>query len=756
MIRWLPGKRFYLRLESILEKAVVIGVFCLAFVLVHKAVFDLDIWLHLKSGEYILQQAGVPHNDVFSFPLNGKPWLDHEWLFQVIVYLVYARWQADGLILMQSALIIASFWVLFLIGRRTAKSYLEIVFLIFMVAYSCYTRYNIRPDMVSLLCFVIFYYFLMFYRDKKAIWLLLPLQVVWVNCHGYFFLGPLLIFFFIFAEFARRKSPWIPFHWREEGALSNKTYNRLKKLLCLSMAFCLLNPYGARGALYPLFVIRELFLGRVGIFLKHIHELYPTWARGTLLAYFVYFKILAVFCLVTAAAHFRRLKIIEVILVVFFFLFALTMRNIPFFAVICFGTIITYFGSSLALVAARLQKRFCLKPLVFTAARILLGFIFIFIFLLRINNVLDQNYYDFNSFEFKSVLSGVDARQYPEKAVRFVLENNFPPRMFNCFNTGAYFIGKTFPHRKVFIDGRTELYGPEFFKRYVSVLDNEPGAFDAADKKYNFEAAFIEILYGNFPAIIKRLYKSPRWKLVYFDDQAVVFLKDIPSNRLLLEKFSIDLGGYSFPEAPLRKLGAKQLYPVVQIRLATLFNCFENDALVEAAAGEALRIMPNCAEAYTFRGKAQMRKKNYSRAYENFRIAAVYLPASAAAFVDLGESLVELGDMTAALNAFERVLQRSPRYAPAYQGLGCMYLKQGNLEKALKNLSRAVELGPKDRKNYFKLSEALFTKARQTGTAAFFLESRKQLEKALELPVDREELQKDILELSEQIKAAGF
>ncbi len=756
MIRILPGKKFYVRLESVLEKAVIIGLFCLAFLLVHKALFDLDIWLHLKAGEYIVQQRGVPHNDIFSFSLNGKPWLDHEWLFQVVVYFVYTHWQADGLIIMQSLLILLSFWVLFLIGRRSARSYLENVFILFMVVYSCYTRYNIRPDMVSLLCFVIFYYFLMFLRDKKIIWLLVPLQVVWVNCHGYFFLGPLLIFFFIFAEFARRKSPWLPFHWREEGALSDKTYNRLKKLFWLAVVFCLANPYGIRGALYPFFVIKELLLGRVGIFLKHIHELYPTWARGTLLAYFVYFKVLAVFCLVTVAAHVRRLKIVEAVLVVFFFLFALSMRNIPFFAVICYGIIITYFGRSLALVAAKLQKRFCFKPLVFVIARIVLALIFIFIFLQRINAVLNQNYYDFNSFEFKSVLSGVDVRQYPEKAVKFVLENNFPKRMFNGFNTGAYFIGKTFPRRKVFIDGRTELYGPEFFKHYVSVLDNEKDAFDTADKKYNFEAAIIEILYGNFPALIKRLYKSPQWKLVYFDDQAVVFLKDTPSNRLLLEKFSIDLREYSFPEAPLRKIGAKQLYPVVQMRQATLFDQFEEDALVSAAAGEALRIMPNCAEAYTLLGKVQMRKKHYSQAYENFRIAAAYLPASSAAFVDLGESLCELDDMTGALNAFERALKGAPRYAPAYQGLGYMYLKQGDLEKALKNLRRAVELGPKDAKNYFKLGEALFEKAKNTGTAALFLESRKQIEKTRELPVDREELKKDISALSEKIKAAGF
>ncbi|MFA6217540.1 MAG: tetratricopeptide repeat protein [Candidatus Omnitrophota bacterium] len=756
MMRWLPGKNFWLRLDGILEKAVIFGLFCLIFLLVHKAVFDLDIWLHLKAGELIVQQGRVPHSDVFSFPLNGKPWLDHEWLFQVAVYFVYTKWQADGLVLMQSCLIMLSFWVLFLIGRRSAKSYLEIVFLIFMVAYASYTRYNIRPDMISLLFFVLFYYALMFYRNKKTIWLLLPLQVIWVNCHGYFFLGPLLIFFFIFAEFVRRNSPWLPFHWKEEGAVSNKTYDRLKKLLCLAVVFCLVNPYGVRGALYPFFVVKELLLGKVGIFLKHIHELYPTWTRGNVLANFLYFKVLTVFCVVTVAAHFRRLKIIEAILIVFFFLFALSMRNIPFFAVICYCIIITYISGSMTLVLTKLQRRFRLKSSVFVIARVLIACAFILLVWQRIQGILDQSYYDFDSYEFKSFLSGVDTRQYPEKAVTFVLENNFPARMFNDFNSGAYFIGKTFPRRKVFIDGRTELYGPEFFKQYVNMLDNEGAAFDTAEKTYRLEAAFIEILAGNFPALIKRLYKSPQWKLVYFDDRAVVFLKDTSSNRVLLQKFGIDLRGYSFPQADVRKVGAKQLYPTVQMQLAALFNFLEIDDLVVAGAREALRIMPHCAEAYTLLGKVNMRKKQYAQAYENFRIAAVYLPRVPGILVDLGESLCELDDTKSALTYFERALKGNALYAPAYHGLGCVYLKQDNVEKALKVLRRAVQLEAKEPKYYLKLGEALFEKARKTGGAAIFLEAKKQLDKALELSVDKEELKKDILAAQEKVKAAGF
>ena len=45
---------------------------------------DLDLWLHLKTGEFIVQHKYVPDTDVLSCTIFGKPWVNHEWLFQVV------------------------------------------------------------------------------------------------------------------------------------------------------------------------------------------------------------------------------------------------------------------------------------------------------------------------------------------------------------------------------------------------------------------------------------------------------------------------------------------------------------------------------------------------------------------------------------------------------------------------------------------------------------------------------------------------
>jgi len=58
---------------------------------------------------------------------------------------------------------------------------------------------------------------------------------------------------------------------------------------------------------------------------------------------------------------------------------------------------------------------------------------------------------------------------YPYKAVDFIVRHKIKANIFNDFNSGAYLIGRTYPNIKVFIDGRTEVYGASFFETYQKI-----------------------------------------------------------------------------------------------------------------------------------------------------------------------------------------------------------------------------------------------------------------------------------------------
>ena len=45
---------------------------------------DLDIWFHLRSGRDLLDGQGISHVNHYSFTEPDHPWVNHEWLFQVL------------------------------------------------------------------------------------------------------------------------------------------------------------------------------------------------------------------------------------------------------------------------------------------------------------------------------------------------------------------------------------------------------------------------------------------------------------------------------------------------------------------------------------------------------------------------------------------------------------------------------------------------------------------------------------------------
>ena len=731
MINGRSFKNFLVRFDKFLGLFVVIAVFTLIFITAHRAIFDLDIWLHLKAGEFIAQNKIIPSHDIFSFTMQGKPWLDHSWLFQLLSYLVYSKWQADGLIILQCLMIILSFLVLFLMGYSMIKSYLEAVIFVIITAFASITRFNIRPDIFSLFFFVLYLYFLRLHIDKRLIWFLVPIQILWVNFHGYFFLGPLLVIFFITAEFLRRRLKFLPSQWKKEFALSEQGYRRLKRILLFVVLACFLNPRGLEGALYPFYVFKELLSGRVQVFLKYIQELQPSFSLGRGLG--DYYYVLIIFCFLLMAINFRRLKIIEIILVLFFFVFSLSLRNIVFFLFISYMIIVSYTAKALENIYARLRLQSLVRQRLFILFKSTAAIILILWSESELDKKLGQNYYDFNSKGFKSYLIGIDERNYPKKAVDFVSQNNIPSNMFNDFNSGAYLIGRTYPKRKVFIDGRTELYGPEFFEQYMRVLKGDIATFESVTAKYRINAMLFNIALTSLPDIIGYLYKSPQWKLVFFDEAGVVFLKDVPTNQELIKRYKIDLNKYTVPKVDLKDLRLKRIYPLPYIKRASLFNLFKEDELVVSECREALRIMPNCAESFHLLAKTYLRKGSYQDALDNLHSSLVLLPGNVEALVDLGICLSELKETKLSINSLKKAIKFQNNYAPAYYRLGCVYLSINNDNEAVRALEKAIKYEPQDPHYHFKLGVAFYEKAKRLKDDSYLAQARRQLNKSLEL-----------------------
>ena len=78
----LPGSR------SICKYAPALVLF-LAVVADSIQYADADLWGHVRYGQIMLRTAHLIHADIFSYTAAGHRWIDHEWLFERVMALVY-------------------------------------------------------------------------------------------------------------------------------------------------------------------------------------------------------------------------------------------------------------------------------------------------------------------------------------------------------------------------------------------------------------------------------------------------------------------------------------------------------------------------------------------------------------------------------------------------------------------------------------------------------------------------------------------
>ena len=175
-----------------------------------------------------------------------------------------------------------------------------------------------------------------------------------------------------------------------------------------------------------------------------------------------------------------------------------------------------------------------------------------------------NGYFDFDKYERKSEYGGVSLRNYPYKAVDFMVGNKVKGNFLNDFNTGAYLVGRCFPDVKVFIDGRTEVYGPDYFKNYQQIFEKENvDLLKETLEKYQITGAILTSVYNPIPKhMVKYFYEDEAWVPVYFDYDAVIFLKDVPLHKEIIAAHTLDFTKWEPITLDLYRLGSKKITPV--------------------------------------------------------------------------------------------------------------------------------------------------------------------------------------------------
>jgi hypothetical protein len=125
-----------------------------------------------------------------------------------------------------------------------------------------------------------------------------------------------------------------------------------------------------------------------------------------------------------------------------------------------------------------------------------------------------------------------DRQKFPVAAVEFLKKEPLWGNMFNDDEIGDYMIYAAWPQYRVFMDGRSDMYGAKIGSEYLTVTRVFSGWQDVLKK---YEVEWIIVNTGSTLATV--LEDQSDWHLTYYDSVASVFVKKGLRNQLLIEKY---------------------------------------------------------------------------------------------------------------------------------------------------------------------------------------------------------------------------
>ncbi|HVB29285.1 MAG TPA: hypothetical protein VNG91_05675 [Terriglobia bacterium] len=481
-------------LASVLKKCfsfpVLLGALLLGvnFEIVRTLSLDPDTWWHIKYGETILKTGQWPMVDTWSFTAHGMPRMAYEWGGEVVTALA---WRLDGLrgldvllIVLTSMIVLLLYYFAWLRCRSSKAAFLGAC-LMLPVAAMCFT---LRPQLLGYIFLLITMISLERFRQgqQKTLWVLPPLFLAWVNTHGSFTLGFMVLGLYWLSGLA-------DFSFGGLHAVRWRPAQRLHmEIVCLLSVLVLpITPYGTRLAAVPLEVATSLPLNFSSI--TEWQPLSMSSGGGKLV-------LILLFAFIVAQITFRLSYRLEE-LALFFIVAYLTFIHLRF--AVLYAIV---FAPLAASILARWVPAYdpMIDKYVLNAALILA--------------VCSALVWYLPS---QAALHKTIAKGYPVQAVRYLRYHPLPGRMFNAYGFGGYLVWAMAPEHKVFIDGRGDVYEQAgVFSDYLDVMSIRPDAL-AILQSYRINSCLVE----RDSALAALLGTIPGWKRIYEDKLSAIFVR---------------------------------------------------------------------------------------------------------------------------------------------------------------------------------------------------------------------------------------
>lgn len=475
----------------------------LAYAVSYSLPADYDFWWHLANGRYMVTQHALPVPDPYSFTAAGRGWIAHEWLPELLMYLLYRPFGVAGPAALYGLSLGGAVFLTTSVLRRLGASPLPsaglaVLYLLVMLPFI-----GPRPQVAAFALFALVAWILerwIHLRDR-SVWALPAVFLLWANVHGSFVVGlalPVLVL--AGDELAAR------LHWPLGPRLESAGRKRLAQVIASCCLAIVVNPNGPRLLLYPFTKLNNPVL-------KTIPEWNATdftepafWSFGLLLGIAVVMLIvrrptihlsdlLVVGTFAAGALWGRRFIPFAAVLLVIFIGRMITRPNLS-------GVCAPRFWSRLARWRAGTNTGGDRAP---ERARLLNAVVVLAVVVFPV--------------VLRSAYDPATDKRLPVAAVDYLEATGVKQPLLNQYNWGGYLIWRLWPGTKVFIDGRgDDLYMNDDVLRRAFGADSVSAAGEGLLDTY----AIQQVLYPKTRPLVRYLLAGGGWQVVYDDGEAVI------------------------------------------------------------------------------------------------------------------------------------------------------------------------------------------------------------------------------------------
>jgi hypothetical protein len=456
---------------------------------------DPDYWWHITTGRWMLDQGRVPFADPFSYTHGGQNWYAHEWLSELLFAIVDRVAGYAGEILVTAAIVAAGGWLLARAARYYGAGAREALVLVVGSGFFILGNLAVRPQVWGWALLALLLHELAADDNgrRRNLWHVPAIFALWINIHLSVMLGAGLLALYALHRTLR----WL--FARTCRAEQRRHLIHVFLVAVLSALALCLNPRGP-----ALIWFTRVYLNQDAVRYRYIGE----WQRPTFTGNNRWLFIgAAVVVLLVAMAMVSRRRLWPGAPVPLFAVAALrAIRYVPVFAVVSVPALGWAIGGFRGRKAS-LQEIALPRPRV-TGPLLVLGTIAA----LWIGAQIDGAH----QFRRKPdpVLGG-----YPVGAVAWIKQNVPEGLVFNEYGWGGYLIHEFYPQRRVYMDGREEMYGEKFFADFVNTIGAAPGW-----QQTLADAGVRATVVDPRGPLAAAMDNDPGWKRAFADNIAAVYI----------------------------------------------------------------------------------------------------------------------------------------------------------------------------------------------------------------------------------------